>query len=184
MDQRKIETAVRMLLEGIGEDPDRGGLKETPRRVAELCKELYGGLGRDPAEVLKEYPMEADEALILAKKIAFHSICEHHLLPFVGVAHIAYISKDGRVTGLSQLVKVIEILAHRPQIQEQLTHQIADVLDRALKPSGVLVILEAQHLCMTLRGVKKPGARIVTSAARGLLKEDSRRAEVFSQISE
>lgn len=182
MDSKKIERAVRLLLEGIGENPDRETLKDTPRRVAELCEELYGGLGSDPAEVLKIYPTGTEQELILAKKIAFHSVCEHHLLPFIGHAHVAYVSSQGRVTGLSQLVKVVESLAHRPQIQERLTSQIADVLERVLTPEGVLVVLEAEHLCMTLRGVKKPGSRIVTVASRGVLREDLKRSEVLSQI--
>lgn len=183
MDRSKIETAVRMLLEAIGEVPDREGLRETPRRIAELCEDMYGGLALDPAEVLKIYPTGAEQELILAKKIFFHSVCEHHLLPFLGEVHIAYIPGKGRVTGLSQLVKVVQILARRPQIQERLTNQIADVLERTLKPEGVLVILEAEHLCMTLRGVKKRGSRIVTSASRGVLQEGPKRAEVLSRIS-
>jgi len=182
MDQDKIDRAVRMLLEAIGEDPDREGLKETPRRIAELCGDLFGGLSRDPAEVLKSYPAGAEHELILAKKIVFHSVCEHHLLPFLGVASVAYIPSGDGVAGLSQLVKVVEILAHRPQIQERLTNQIADTLEKTLKPKGVLVVLEAEHLCMTLRGVKKPGSRIVTTASRGILRDGSPRAEVFSQI--
>lgn len=184
MDHEKIESAVRTVLEAIGESPDREGLRETPRRVAELYGELFGGIERDPAEVLKIYPTGAEHELVLAKKIAFYSICEHHLLPFLGNAHIAYVPSEGRVTGLSQLVKVVEILAHRPQIQERLTNQIADILDRVLKPYGVLVVLEAEHLCMTLRGVKKPGSRVLTSASHGSLKSDPRRAEVFAQITE
>ncbi len=182
MDQDKIKTAVRMLLEAIGEDPDREGLKETPRRIAELFEDLYGGLARDPAGVLKIYPTGAEHEIILAKKIVFYSVCEHHLLPFLGVANVAYVPSEGRVAGLSQLVKVVEILAHRPQIQERLTNQIADVLERTLQPKGVLVVLEAEHLCMTLRGVRKPGSRIVTTASRGMLRDGAPRAEVFSQI--
>jgi GTP cyclohydrolase I len=182
MDPEKIRKAVRMLLEAIGEDPDREALRDTPRRIADLCGDLYGGLAADPGEALKIYPTGAEQEMILVRDLAFHSVCEHHLLPFVGTAHVAYVPSGGRVTGFSQIVKVIETLAHRPQIQERLTQEIADVLDSRLRPEGVLVVLEAEHLCMTLRGVKKPGSRIVTSASRGSLREGPRRAEVFSQI--
>jgi len=183
MDDEKIRTAIRMLLEAIGEDPEREALRDTPRRIAELCTDLYGGLERDPADVLKIYPTGAAHELILARSIVFHSVCEHHLLPFLGSAHIAYVPDDGRVTGLSQLVKVVEILAHRPQIQERLTNQIADTLASTLDPKGVLVVLEAEHLCMTLRGVKKPGSRILTTASHGCLRDGPKRAEVLSLLS-
>jgi GTP cyclohydrolase I len=182
MDEDKIKSAVRMLLEAIGEDPDREALRDTPRRIADLYVDLFGGLARDPARVLKIYPAGEKHEMVLAKRIVFHSVCEHHLLPFLGLAHVAYIPTGGRVAGISQLVKVVEILAHRPQVQERLTNQIADVLEDTLSPEGVLVVLDAEHLCMTLRGVKKPGARIVTTASRGVLRDGPGRAEVFSQI--
>lgn len=170
VDAAKIATAVRLILEAIGEDPDREGLLETPRRVAGCFAEMTAGLRADPATHLDVVFHESTEAggIVLVKDIAFQSICEHHLVPFVGKAHVAYIPQDGRVVGISKLARVVEDYARRPQLQERLTGQVADLLMAKLAPEGVLVVMEAEHMCMTLRGVKKPGARTVTSAVRGV----------------
>ncbi len=171
MDQEKIRKGIRLLLEGIGEDPEREGLKETPDRIVRMYEEIYGGL-TETAEVHlgKTFFVENDE-FVLEKDITFYSTCEHHLLPFYGKAHIAYIP-DGRVAGLSKLARTVEVYAKRPQIQEQLTGQIADALMRYLNPKGVMVMLEAEHMCMTMRGIKKPGSQTVTTAKRGVFLKD------------
>lgn len=170
IDQDKVRQAVRLLLEGIGEDPDREGLAETPERIARMCEEIYGGLD-ETAEVHLRKTFEAEEnQMVLEKDLVFYSTCEHHLLPFFGKAHIAYIP-DGRVVGLSKLARTVEVFARRPQIQEQLTGQIADALMRFLQPRGAMVLIEAEHMCMTMRGIKKPGSRTVTMAKRGCFLE-------------
>lgn len=170
IDQDKIRQAVRLLLEGIGEDPDREGLAETPERIARMCEEIYGGLD-ETAEVHLRKTFKAEEnQMVLEKDLVFYSTCEHHLLPFFGKAHIAYIP-DGRVVGLSKLARTVEVFARRPQIQEQLTGQIADALMRFLQPRGAMVLIEAEHMCMTMRGIKKPGSRTVTMAKRGCFLE-------------
>ncbi len=170
IDQDKVRQAVRLLLEGIGEDPDREGLAETPERIARMCEEIYGGLD-ETAEVHLRKTFEAEEnEMVLEKDLVFYSTCEHHLLPFFGKAHIAYIP-DGRVVGLSKLARTVEVFARRPQIQEQLTGQIADALMRFLQPRGAMVLIEAEHMCMTMRGIKKPGSRTVTMAKRGCFLE-------------
>ena len=171
MDKEKIEQAVRLFLEGIGEDPNREGLLGTPDRVARMCSEIYGGLGQDAGQYLHTTFEAKNNELILEKDIDLYSVCEHHLLPFYGKAHIAYIP-DGRVAGLSKLARTIEVFAKRPQIQEQLTAQTADALMEHLKPKGVMVVIEAEHMCMNMRGVRKPGTATVTTAARGLLATD------------
>jgi GTP cyclohydrolase I len=184
VDQPRIEAAVRELLAAIGEDPDRDGLRNTPARVARMYGEIFAGLGVDPGAVLST-TFEADhDEMVLVKDIPFHSICEHHLVPFVGKAHVAYIpNEDGRLTGLSKLARLVEGYAKRPQVQERITGQIADTLVRVLEPRGVLVVLEAEHLCMSMRGVNKPGATTVTSAVRGLFRDDARtRAEAMAFI--
>ena len=181
MDREKIMTAVRMLLEGIGEDPDREGLLETPERVARMCEEIYGGLSQDPGEHLSKQFSAPDSELVVEKDIVFYSTCEHHLLPFFGKAHIAYIP-DGKVAGLSKLPRAVEVFAHRPQIQEQMTVQIADAIERYLAPKGVMVAVEAEHTCMTMRGVKKPGVTTVTTATRGLFKDDYDRQRLFFEM--
>ena len=178
MDREKIMTAVRMLLEGIGEDPNREGLLETPDRVARMCEELFGGLNKDAGEhLLKQFEVPGSE-LVIEKDIAFHSTCEHHLLPFYGNVHIGYIP-DGRVAGLSKLPRTVEVFARRPQIQEQMTVQIADAIERYLKPKGVMVVIEAEHTCMSMRGVKKPGVITLTTATRGLFADDYQRQNQF-----
>lgn len=183
VDREKIQKAVRMILEAVGEDPDREGLVDTPRRVADMYEEIFAGLGSDPASHLQVLFSENHDELILVRDIPFYSLCEHHLVPFFGRAHIAYIPEGGRVTGLSKLARTVEVFARRPQMQERLTSQIADAIMEHLKPKGVGVVIEAEHLCMSMRGVAKPGAETVTSAVRGILRTDEKtRNECFSLI--
>jgi GTP cyclohydrolase I len=183
IDQKRIEKAVREILKAIGEDPDRAGIKDTPRRVAKMFAELFAGLHKDPGKEVTVFHNEDHEEMIMVKNIPFYSMCEHHLVPFAGKAHVAYIPTRGKVTGLSKLVRVIEGFAKRPQVQERLTSQIADCLMGRLKPRGVLVVIEAEHLCMSMRGVKKPGAVTTTSAVRGVLQKNAKtRAEALSLI--
>ncbi|MGH9836740.1 MAG: GTP cyclohydrolase I FolE [Blastocatellia bacterium] len=175
MDLEKIAAGVRLILEGIGEDLARPGIEETPRRVAEMYEEICGGLHEDPAEEIKVIPAETHDEIVMIKDIPIASICEHHLLPFTGVVHIAYIPKDGRIVGLSKLARIAETFARRPQVQERLTTQIAELLYHGdLRPKGVMVVIEAAHMCMTMRGVKKPGATFITSAVRGVFRKDER----------
>ena len=178
VDKAKIEQAVRLLLEGIGEDITREGLIDTPDRIARMCEEIYGGLGHEADQhLLKQFPVENNE-IVLEKDITFYSMCEHHLMPFYGKAHLAYIP-DGKVTGLSKLARTVEVYARRPQIQERLTVQIADALERALNPKGIMVMLEAEHTCMTMRGIKKPGSKTITTVTRGAFKEDKELQKMF-----
>lgn len=172
IDQEKVARAIREVLEAIGEDPGRDGLTDTPRRVASMYAEIFSGLD-DCAEQHLAVTFEAGhDEMVMVKDIPMYSVCEHHLVPFVGKAHLAYIpNSDGRITGLSKLARLVDSLARRPQVQERLTTQIADEIDRALQPRGVLVVLEAEHLCMSMRGVKKPGSMTVTSAVRGLFRD-------------
>lgn len=171
IDNKKIEQAVRLMLEGIGENPDREGLKDTPARIARMCAELYSGMEEDAKTHLsRTFTVDSSE-MVIEKDIPFYSMCEHHILPFYGRAHIAYIP-DGRVVGLSKLARTVEVFARRLQIQEQLTGQIADALMKYMQPKGALVMLEAEHMCMTMRGVKKPGSRTVTLARRGVFETD------------
>jgi len=184
VDHARIEAAVREILAAVGDDPDRDGLQNTPGRVARMYGEIFAGLQMDPGEVLN-VTFEADhDEMVLVKDIPFHSTCEHHLVPFVGKAHVAYIpNEDGRITGLSKLARLVEGFAKRPQVQERITSQVADTLVKVLEPRGVLVVLEAEHLCMSMRGVNKPGATTVTSAVRGLFRDDARtRAEAMAFI--
>jgi GTP cyclohydrolase IA len=184
VDLGRIEKAVREILEAIGEDPDRDGLVETPERVARMYAEIFGGLHEDPAAHLTvTFEAEHDE-MVLVRDIPLYGSCEHHLIPFAGRAHVAYIpGRDGRITGLSKIARLVEGFARRPQVQERLTTQIADAVAEALQPDGVLVMIEAEHLCMSMRGVKKPGALTVTSAVRGLFKTNpATRAEAMSLI--
>lgn len=174
MDRKKIEKAVWDILEAIGENPKRKDLLETPARVAEMYEEIFSGLAHDPEKELEVILDQKHHEIILLKGISLHSICEHHLLPFIGKAHIAYIPKNGRVTGLSKLARVVDILAKRPQVQERLTTQVADILMKKLKPLGCMVVIEAEHMCMSFRGVKKPGTLTVTSAVRGIFKENEK----------
>jgi len=182
IDQEKIKQAVHDILIAIGEDPSREGIKETPRRIAEMYAEVFRGMKEDPREVLSIGFEEGHNEMVILKDIPFYSICEHHLLPFYGMAHIGYIPK-GRVVGASKLGRVVEILAKRPQLQERLTTQIADTIVEALQPQGVAVVIEAEHMCMTMRGVKQPGSNIVTSAMRGSFRTRAvTRAEFLSLI--
>ena len=179
VDLQRIAAAVREILAAVGEDPEREGLRGTPMRVARMYQEVFAGLNQDPAEHLKAAFTEKYDELVVLRDIPFHSMCEHHLLPFMGVAHLAYLP-DGRIIGISKLARVVETFARRPQVQERLTSQIADLLMEHLQAKGVAVIMEATHVCMTCRGVQKPGSLMVTSAMRGRCKADARtRAEVL-----
>lgn len=183
MDLEKLEQAVRMILEAIGEDPNRQGLQDTPKRVARMYAEMFKGLKQDPAQYLTVAFTDQHEEMVLLKDIALYSMCEHHLLPFIGKAHVGYIPQGGRLVGISKLARVVESLSRRPQVQERLTTQIADVIERSLKPRGVVVVIEAEHMCMSIRGVQKPGVLTVTSAVRGIFREkEATRAEAFSLI--
>jgi GTP cyclohydrolase IA len=184
VDLARIEKAVREILIAIGEDPDRDGLQSTPTRVARAYAEIFAGLRVDPDKVLTTSFEAQHEELVLVKDIAVMSSCEHHLLPFHGMAHVGYIpGPDGRITGLSKLARLVEVYSRRPQVQERLTGQIADTLMRRLAPRGVIVVVECEHLCMSMRGIQKPGARTVTSAVRGILQRDAKtRAEAMSLI--
>jgi GTP cyclohydrolase IA len=184
VDQERAAAAVRELLIAVGEDPDRPGLQETPARVARAYAETFAGLWQDPYDVLTTTFDEDHDELVLVKDIPLYSTCEHHLVPFHGMAHIGYIpGLDGRVTGLSKLARLVEVYARRPQVQERMTSQIADALAEGLKPRGVLVVIEAEHLCMAMRGVRKPGAVTVTSAVRGIFRENAAtRSEAMSLV--
>ena len=185
VDLEKIERGVRLILEGVGEDAERPGLQRTPRRVAEMYAELTAGMREDPAEHVQALPGDRHDEMVIVKDIHFASLCEHHLAPFVGKCHIAYIPKEGRIVGLSKLARLVESFARRLQVQERLTSEIADTLFGGLKPVGVMVVMEAEHTCMTIRGVKKPGAVTITSAIRGGFRKDSRtRAEAMALIRE
>jgi len=174
MDKIKIEKAVRDMLVAIGEDPRKKDLLDTPSRVAEMYEEIFSGINQDPEKELEVILDQKHHEIILLKGVPLYSMCEHHLLPFAGRAHIAYIPKKGRVTGLSKLARVVDILSRRPQVQERLTTQIAEIIMRKLKPLGVMVVIEAEHMCMSMRGVKKPGVLTVTSAVRGIFKENQK----------
>ena len=184
-DEATIEKATTAIIEAIGEDPSREGLADTPRRVAEMYSELFSGLGVDPREELSVGYELGHREMVILKDIPFYSMCEHHLLPFYGTVHIGYIpDESGRVVGISKLARVVEIIARRPQIQERMTTQIADAISDGLDPQGVAVVVQAEHMCMVMRGVKKPGSNIITSAIRGLFRRRSAsRAEFFSLIS-
>jgi GTP cyclohydrolase I len=183
-DADRVAAAVRELLLAVGEDPERPGLQDTPARVARAYAETFAGLWQDPAEVLATTFDEDHDEMVLVKDIPMYSTCEHHLVPFHGVAHVGYIpGEDGRVTGLSKLARLVEVFARRPQVQERMTSQIADALDGVLKPRGVLVVIEAEHLCMGMRGIRKPGATTVTSAVRGMFRDSqATRAEAMTLV--
>ncbi|MEK6304497.1 MAG: GTP cyclohydrolase I FolE [Acidobacteriota bacterium] len=183
VDLEKIEAGVKLILEGIGENTSRPGLLGTPRRVALMYEEICAGLHNDAREFIHVIPAETHDEMVIVKDIPLYGLCEHHLLPFVGVAHIAYIPKDGRIVGLSKLARVADMMARKPQIQERLATEIADLLDKELRPTGVMVVIEAEHLCIEMRGIKKPGAKAVTSALRGgFLKDQRTRAEAMALI--
>jgi GTP cyclohydrolase I len=183
VDKPRVEAAVREILAAIGEDPDRDGLLDTPARVARAYDELFAGLDQDPAEVLNAVFELGHEEMVLVRDIELYSMCEHHLVPFHGVAHVGYIpSTDGVVTGLSKLARLVDVFARRPQVQERMTTQIADALVEHLHPRGVLVVIDCEHLCMAMRGVRRPGARTITSAVRGQLRDPATRAEAMSLV--
>lgn len=174
MDLPKIEHAVREILEAIGEDPDREGLQETPQRVARMYAEVFAGLHRDISKDIKTFHGEGNDEMILIGDIPFYSMCEHHLLPFHGKAHVVYIPKDGKIFGLSKVARIVDTLSRKPQLQEKLTSEIADAIEKAVDARSVCVVLEAEHLCMTMRGIRKPGSKTVTSAMRGGCRTDAR----------
>ena len=181
VDQTKVKEAVRMLLEGIGEDVNREGLRETPERIARMYEQIFAGMEEDAATHLSKTFAVASNEIVMVKDITFYSICEHHLMPFYGRAHIAYLP-DGKVVGLSKLARTVEVYARRPQIQEQMTIQIVEAVMEHLKPQGVMVLLEAEHMCMTMRGVEKPGSRTVTMASRGCFQEKPELQELFFKM--
>jgi GTP cyclohydrolase I len=182
VDQQRIRKAVREILLAIGEDPDREGLRDTPERVARMYAEVFNGLHEDPALHLRKTFTQKHDEMVLVKDIPFASFCEHHLLPFIGLAHVAYLP-DGRIVGLSKLARVVEVISRRPQVQERMTEQIADLIMEHLRPRGVAVILEADHTCMSLRGVRKPGTRTITSSMRGgFLEHAATRAELMALV--
>lgn len=183
VDHQKIEQAVKMIIEAVGEDPTREGLLDTPKRVAKMYAEVFEGLQLDPESYFDVVFGEDHEELVLVKDIPFFSMCEHHLVPFFGKAHVGYIPRGGRVTGLSKLARAVEAVARRPQLQERITSTVAKAIVNKLDPHGVVVVIEAEHMCMTMRGVRKPGAMTITSAVRGCFEHDAAaRAEVFSLI--
>ncbi len=185
MDARKIQKGVRLIIEGIGENPERPGLRRTPERIAELYEEIFSGLVDSPEDILKPMEGETHDEMVLLKDIPFYSVCEHHLLPFAGKAHIAYIPEGGRIVGISALARALEVFAKRPQVQERLTTQLADLLMERLRPKGCMVIVDAEHLCISMRGIKKPGTRTVTSAVRGIFRtKQSTREELLQLIKE
>ncbi len=184
MDTEKIAAAFSMILEAIGEDPNREGLRDTPKRVAQMYADIFDGIATDPKQCLTtQFTEDKHGEMVIVKDIPLYSICEHHFMPFFGKAHVAYIPKNGRITGLSKIVRVVDGYSHRPQVQERLTTQIADALMDVLDPQGAFVIIEAEHMCMTMRGVKKPGSTTITSAVRGLFNyRHMTRAEALSLI--
>jgi GTP cyclohydrolase I len=184
MDNKRIEDAFREILIAIGEDPDREGLKETPSRVARMYEEIFSGLNTDPRRHMQvTFTEEQHDELVLVKDIPFYSMCEHHFVPFMGKAHVGYIPQDGSVVGLSKLARVVEEIAKRPQLQERITSEVANIIMEEINPRGVIVVIEAEHLCMSMRGVKKPGSKTVTSAVRGIFKSNSKsRSEAMSLI--
>lgn len=182
IDLERVAAAVREILIGVGEDPDRDGLRDTPMRVAKAYGEMFSGLRSDPAEVLSTTFDLGHDEMVLVRDIEVWSTCEHHLLPFTGVAHVGYIPSHGRITGLSKLARLVDAFAKRPQVQERLTSEVADALVEHLSPQGVIVVIECEHLCMTMRGVRKPGSKTVTSAVRGVMASPATRAEAMSLI--
>ena len=181
IDEKKIEDAVRLFLEGIGEDVSREGLIETPKRIGAMCHELFSGIGQDAKEHLSKVFTASNNEIVLEKDITFYSLCEHHFLPFYGNVHIAYIP-DGKVVGLSKLARTVEVYARRAQIQEQMTAQIADDIMKHLQPQGVMVVIEAEHMCMTMRGIKKPGAKTVSYVTRGEFETNEQHRNLVFQL--
>lgn len=183
MDKEKIKKGVRLILEGIGEDPQRPGLQDTPARVADMYEEIFSGISCDTEMLIKPMSGESHDEMVMIRDIPFYSVCEHHLLPFIGKAHIAYIPGAGKIVGISSLSRALEMLAKRPQVQERLTSQLADLIVSRLKPRGAMVVIDAEHLCMSMRGVKKPGSHVVTSAVRGIFRsKESTRLEMLELL--
>ena len=183
MDKEKIENAVKEILIAVGEDPNREGLLETPKRVANMYEEIFAGLTEDPKQHIKLFDEQSNDEMVIVKNIPFYSMCEHHLLPFFGKAHIAYIPSDNKIIGLSKLARIVDNFAKKPQVQERLTSDVADFLNENLQPKGVAVIMEAEHMCMTMRGARAAGAKTQTSALRGIMRSDAKsRAEVLSLL--
>lgn len=181
MDKERIQNAVREILIAVGEDPDREGLVETPKRVANMYEEIFAGLTEDPKQHIKLFNEQSNDEMVIVKDIPFYSMCEHHLLPFFGKAHIGYIPSDNKIIGLSKLARIVDNFAKKPQVQERLTSDIADFLNDNLQPKGVAVIMEAEHMCMTMRGARAAGSKTQTSALRGIMRTDAKtRAEVLS----
>ncbi len=182
MDREKIKEGVLLILKGIGEDTEREGLKETPERFARMCEEIFGGRGCDPGEIIRVLRSDSHDEIVLVRNIPFFSMCEHHLLPFIGVAHVAYLPAKN-LMGISKLARIVDLYSRRLQVQERLTTEIAECIMQTIKPRGALAVLEAEHLCMTMRGIKKPGAKTVTSVVRGIFRENpATRAEAMSLI--
>lgn len=183
MDKKKIENAVRDILEAVGEDPNRPGLLETPRRVANMYEEMFSGLTEDPKQHLKFFDEKSNDEMVIVRDIPFASMCEHHLLPFVGKAHIAYIPSENKIIGLSKIARIVDNFAKKPQVQERLTHDIADFLYKEINAKGVAVIMEAEHMCMSIRGAKASGSKTQTSALRGVIRSDARtRSEALALL--
>ena len=183
IDKRRIEAAIKEILIAIGDNPDREGIKETPVRVADMYEEIFSGMFTDTTSLIKTFKERNHDEMIIVKDIPMYSMCEHHLLPFIGAAHVVYIPTDGRILGLSKIARIVDNLAKKPQLQERLTAEIADLIMNHVQPMGVAVIIEAEHLCMTMRGIKKAGSKTVTSALRGIFKSDARtRSEAMSLI--
>lgn len=182
MDSEKIKRGVTLILEGIGEDPAREGLCDTPERVAEFYAEFFSGLKKDPRDEIRVFSTKNQDEMIILRDISFTSMCEHHLLPFFGRVHIAYVPDFNKIVGFSSLARVVDSMARRPQLQERMTTEIAEYIIDAIRPKGVMVVIEAEHMCMTIRGVKKPGSRVLTSAIRGIMRSAPSRAEAYSMI--
>lgn len=183
MDRGKIQEGVRLILEGIGEDPSRPGLRRTPARLAEMYAEMFSGIGEDPTSIIKPIAGEEHHEMVLVKDLSFHSMCEHHLLPFTGRTHIAYIPSRGRIVGISNLARVLDSLARRPQVQERLTTQMAEIIEKSIAPLGTMVVIQADHLCLSMRGARKEGSQVFTSAVRGVFRSNpTTRHEMLSLI--
>ncbi len=182
MDCDKIRRGVSLILEGMGEDPEREGLSETPNRVAEFYAEFFSGLTKNPREEIRVFTTKNHDEMIIVRDISFTSMCEHHLLPFYGDVHIAYVPDFNKIAGFSSLARVVDVMARRPQLQERMTTEIAEYIIEAIRPKGVMVVIEAEHMCMTIRGVKKPGSKVLTSAIRGIMRSAPSRAEAYSMI--
>lgn len=184
VDRERIKNAIREILISIGDNPDREGLRETPDRVAKMYAEIFEGLHRDPADDIKIFHEDYNDGMVMVKDIPLYSMCEHHLLPFIGAAHVVYLPRNGEILGLSKIARLVDTISKKPQLQERLCSEIADTIVRTLNPIGVAVVIEAEHLCMTMRGIRKPGAKTITSALRGTIRSDAKtRAEALSLIS-